>query len=236
MMKVLEWFKYLLLLIITFVVYYFLQSILLLPFMNIITNLSSFLKSIILLFSELIVFIILILINIKLIIKDFKDFKKNFKKYLLKGFLCWLIGFIGMGVMNILISFTVGAGVAENEALNREIITKMPLYAIPVIAFTGPIIEETVFRLSFRKVIPNKALFIIITSLIFASIHMTASFNSFSEIFLNIPELLHFFPYLSLALAFGFAYRETDNIFTTICLHIFHNTYCLVIIIMGMFL
>ena len=234
MMKVLEWFKYLLLLIITFVVYYFLQSILLLPFMNILNDLSNFLKSIILLFSELIVFIILMLINIKLIIKDFKDFKKNFKKYLPKGLLCWLIGFIGMGVMNIIISFTIGAGVAENEALNREIITKMPLYAIPVIAITGPIIEETVFRLSFRKVIPNKALFIIITSLIFASIHMTASFNSFSEIFLNIPELLHFFPYLSLALAFGFAYRETDNIFTTMFLHIFHNTYCLVIIIMGM--
>ena len=233
-MKVLEWFKYLLLLIITFVVYYFLQSILLLPFMNILNDLSNFLKSIILLFSELIVFIILMLINIKLIIKDFKDFKKNFKKYLPKGLLCWLIGFIGMGVMNIIISFTIGAGVAENEALNREIITKMPLYAIPVIAITGPIIEETVFRLSFRKVIPNKALFIIITSLIFASIHMTASFNSFSEIFLNIPELLHFFPYLSLALAFGFAYRETDNIFTTMFLHIFHNTYCLVIIIMGM--
>ncbi len=232
--KLLEWFKYFILMLITFFVYYFLQSILLLPFMEKLTTMPYFVKSIVLLFSELIVFIVLILLNIKLIVNNFKDFIKNWKKYLPKGLLCWVIGFIGMGLMNVIITYTISGDVAQNEALNREIITKMPLYAIPAIAIIGPMIEETVFRLSFRKVIPNKALFIIITSLIFAGIHMTASFNSFSEIFMNIPELVHFFPYLSLALAFGFAYRETDNIFTTMILHMFHNTYCLVIIIMGL--
>ncbi len=234
MTKVLEWFKYLLLLIITFMVYYYLQSILLLPFLGIVSKIPNFIKSILLLISELIVLVILLLINHKLIIDNFKDFKKNFSKYIPKGLLCWLIGFVGMGFMNFIITFTIGSGVAENEALNREIITKLPLYAIPAIAILGPIIEETVFRLSFRKVIPNKALFIIITSLIFAGIHMTASFSSIGDIFNNIPELFHFFPYLSLALAFSVAYRNTDNIFTTIFLHMFHNTYCLVIILVGM--
>ena len=232
--KLLEWLKYFTLLLIIFFVYYFLQSLLLLPIMDKLTNLPYFVKSIVLLGSELVVFVVLVLLNLKLIVNDFKDFIKNIKKYLPKGFLCWIIGFVGMGLMNVIITFTISGDVAQNEALNREIITKMPLYAIPVIAFIGPMIEEMVFRLSFRKVIPNKALFIIVTSLIFASIHMTASFNSFNEIFMNIPELLHFFPYLSLALAFGFAYRETDNIFTTMVLHMFHNTYCLVIIIMGL--
>ena len=231
MNKIMGWFKYLLLLGLTFFVYYILQSLLILPFMGIINDIGNLLKSLILLGSEVILLVVLFLIYHKLIIKDFI---KNWKKYIPKGLLYWVIGFIGMGFMNILITFTVGSDVATNEALNREMITKLPLYAIPVIAFIGPIVEEIVFRFSFRKVIPNKFLYIVITSIIFAGVHMTASFDSFSAIWSDIPEFLHIFAYLSLALSFSFAYRDTDNIFTTMCLHILHNTYCLAIIIMGL--
>lgn len=231
MNKLLEWLKYVAFLIITVFVYEFLQTILLLPFMKVLNDLPLIIKSLLLLISESCILIVLFIIYHKLIIENFKDFKTNWKKYLPKGIAYWVIGFIGMGVVNILINITLGTGVAENEALNREIITKLPLYAIPAIALIGPMIEEIVFRLSFRKVIPNKFLFIVITSIIFAGVHMIASFNSISEIFTNIPELLHVLSYLCLALAFAFAYRDTDNIFTTMFLHIMHNTYCLILII-----
>ena len=45
--KLLEWFKYFILMLITFFVYYFLQSILLLPFMEKLTTMPYFVKSIV---------------------------------------------------------------------------------------------------------------------------------------------------------------------------------------------
>ena len=232
--KILEWLKYVLLLIITIVVYEYLQPLVLLPFMNSLGTMPNILKSLLLIGSEILVFIVLIGIYHKLIIDNIKTFFKHPFKNVGIGFVCWLLGMIGMVICNVLITFVMGGGLSENESVNREIITKLPLYAIPAIAIFGPIIEEIVFRLSFRKIIPNKTLFIIITSVIFASVHLIASFNSFSEILINFQELFHFFPYFCLALSFGFAYRNTDNICTTMFVHMMHNTYCLIIILLGM--
>ena len=232
--KLLEWLKYFLFLIITIVVYEYLQPLVLLPFMSKLGTMPNILKSLLLISSEILVFIVLAIIYHKLIIANLKEFFKHPLKNIGPGLLCWIIGITGMIICNILITFVMGAGLSDNEEVNREIITKLPLYAIPAIAIFGPLVEEMVFRLSFRKVIPNKTLFIIITSIIFASVHLIASFNSFSEILLNFQELFHFFPYFCLALAFGFAYRKTDNICTTMFIHMLHNTYCLFIILLGM--
>lgn len=234
MERIIDFFKYMGLMVLVYLIYRFLPTICTLPFYGVLNNCSNLVKSLILLGIEVFVAFTIILIYIKDFIKDFKDFKANFKKYIPRAMLFWLIGFFGMGLMNIIINLVFNTGVSENEELNRLIIKQYPLYAIPAIAIIGPLTEELVYRFNFRKVLKNKTLFIIITSIIFASAHLEASFSSVSDLITNFTDLFYFFPYCALALAFAFAYRDNDNIFSSLSIHIFHNSYCLIMILIGM--
>ncbi len=138
-----------------------------------------------------------------------------------------------MMIFNLILSFILGSNLSDNEELNRSILKSYPLYSIPTMIIFGPIIEELVFRLNFSKLFKNKMVLLIVSSIIFAALHLTASFDSFSSILTNAKELLFIFPYLALAFAFGLAYIKTDNILSSILIHITHNTYCVIVILIG---
>jgi len=78
-------------------------------------------------------------------------------------------------------------------------------------------VEELVFRKAFKDAIKNKWLFIIISGLIFGGMHVVGSYTT-------ITDLLFIIPYSCLGFAFAAAYYNTDTIFTSITLHMIHNT------------
>ena len=90
----------------------------------------------------------------------------------------------------------------------------MSIIAVGILA---PIIEELTFRKAFREVFTNKTLFVLASGLIFGGLHVILSLNSLWDLFYIIP-------YSSLGIAFGYMYQKTDNIYTSIIMHIFHNT------------
>lgn len=233
-MKVLEYIRDLAICGIVFLLYYFLPKIIVLPFYGILTKThNNIIINLIYLLMEILCLLPIILIYIKPLIEDLKKFKF---KNLLPGFIYWIIGFIGMFICNLILIIFLGTNVSDNEAINRELFTKLPLYAIPAMTFIGPIMEELVFRFNLRKVCKNKVLFIIVSSLIFAGAHLIVSFDSFSSIITNYTDLFYLFPYLCLAISFSLCYRETDNIFTSMFYHIIHNSYCIIILIIGLFI
>ncbi len=165
--------------------------------------------------SEITLLLILIIVYRKRLKKDFIDFDKNYKEYLSYGIKVWLIGLLVMAISNNIIYRFMDT--AYNQQVNELVISKLPLYSIIAIVMCGPFVEEMVFRLSFHEHIKNKHVFLIITSLIFAGIHVLNGITS--------PlELLYFIPYGSLALSFGIILYKTNNIFTTVILHTFHNS------------
>ena len=156
--------------------------------------------------------------------EEWAIFKKNKKGFLKTGAIYWICG---LGIMS-LTSNIIGrlidpAGISANEAANYGIMQSIPIYAIIAIIFTGPIIEEIVFRASFKNSISNSKVFALITGLFFAAIHLMASFESFSDIATNWTQLLYIIPYGALGVSFGLAYHKTKTIFTTISFHILHN-------------
>ena len=95
--------------------------------------------------------------------------------------------------------------VNENELQSRAIIDTYPILSILVLGIIGPICEELTYRLGMFSLIGriNRVLAYIITSLVFALMHMNFSSNA------NIVvELLNLPSYIFAGVAFCFAYDK----------------------------
>lgn len=174
---------------------------------------------------ELVLALVLIIYYYDTIKRDFKDFNINYKEYLKIGFKVYIIGLIIMVISNLIINqFILVDNIAHNEEIDRLIIFKYPLFSVIAMILTGPFIEETTFRLGFKKYITNKKAYYLLATLIFAGLHV---FNGLS----NPLELLYFIPYGSLSLSFAYVLDKTDNIFTSTILHLMHNTVTIIILL-----
>lgn len=194
-------------------------------------NPNKIVSNIVMSIVEIIIFLVLFLIFRKKIVTDFKNFKKDYKKNLDIGFKYYFIGFLVMAVSNIILSFLTG-GIAENEALNREYLKLYPLYSVVAMVFVGPLVEEIVFRLGFRKCFNKWLQYAIFSGLLFGSLHVYTAYEGmkFAEILKNWHEMLYVVPYGALGFAFAKAFYETDNIWTTMTMHVLHNAFTVLLI------
>ena len=170
--------------------------------------------------------LILFFIYRKDIIKDFKNFKKNFGNFTDTAFKYWIVGFIIMIVSNILIGFFSPVNKANNEESVRAIIYSTPVIAFFLTSVCAPFIEEIVFRKAFKDAISSKWLFILTSGIVFGALHVIGAIES--------PyDFLYIIPYSALGIAFANIYHETNNIFSTIFMHAFHNALVLTLVLTG---
>lgn len=168
-------------------------------------------------FSNVVLLLILLLIFRKDIKKEWKIFKDNFLENIDIGIKYWLIGLGIMMVSNIFINVFLQLGQAANEQAVQSMITSLPWLMLINAGFIAPCTEEIVFRKGFKKAFPNKYAFVILSALVFGSLHVITSMTS--------PiELLYIIPYGALGAAFAYMYQKTNTIFTSISMHMFHNT------------
>ena len=142
------------------------------------------------------------------------DFKLNFKKYAKIAFKDWFAGFLIMIVSNLIISSFI-SGLGENEEAVQSLISATPWIAFIMTSFFAPITEEMIFRKSLKDAINNKYSFMILSGFIFGLIHVMSASNPW--------EYLLIIPYGSLGFVFAKTLYDTDNIYTTIMVHAFHN-------------
>ena len=168
-------------------------------------------------YDYVILAIILFIMYRKDIKKYLKDFKKNFINIIDKGFLYWTIGLIVMIISNLLINKFFPHAKANNEAGVQDIIKSIPIISVFCVGVLGPIIEEFTFRKAFYDIFKNKDVFIIVSGLIFGLMHVIFTIKTGWD-------LLYIIPYGALGISFGFMYVKTDNLFTSMMMHIIHNT------------
>lgn len=173
--------------------------------------------------------IMLFIFYSKSIKENLKDLKLNFKSYIKDNFKYYVISLLIMIISNIIISFFV-EGNSTNETLIREYINIMPIYMIFSSCIYAPFTEEMVFRKSLRNCFNNKVLYILLSGLIFGSMHLLSASN--------LIELVFLIPYSSLGCVFAYMYYKTNNIFVPMTFHMVHNTiivinYLLMLIIGG---
>lgn len=158
------------------------------------------------------------------LLKDLKEFKRNIKSHFKIIFIFFTIGFILMLVSNYIINYLVfNNSIASNEAANREILYSHKFIYSFSLCFLTPFIEEIACRLEFKKSIKKDKIFILVSSLIFACLHLL-SITSF-------VELIYIIPYLILGLSFSIIYTKTNNILSNIIAHSLHNLITVIILL-----
>lgn len=151
--------------------------------------------------------------------KDFADFKKNWKKYLM---------YVGLGVAaiffaNFVLSIVYRLFNITGESNNEETITKILLSegALPMIisvVIMAPLAEELLFRKIFFGVCEKSFNFtplvtIIISTLVFSFIHVS-----------DVESLKYIFQYIPLALIMCLVYHfSNNNIFASMLIHAANN-------------
>lgn len=154
---------------------------------------------------------ILIFLNKIDLKKEIKDFKLNYKKYFKILISIWFIGFILMIISNYFITKT--SSLPSNELSVRTYMNTKFVESIITMVIMAPILEEITFRYSFSK-IKNKYLYLIISTLLFAMIHINPE---------NASELPFLIPYGFLGLSFSLIFYKTKNILASITAHALHN-------------
>ena len=154
------------------------------------------------------------------LLDNLKDFKRNYKKILKTTIKYWIIG---LGIMiissSIISSFKIPTSI--NQDINVELFKSGPIRQSICAIILAPIIEELVFRNSFKKFTNNPMIFALTTGLLFGLIHITSSINSAKDLIM----LIHLIPYSAVGIAFGYAYKKNnDNIIGTMIVHGLHNT------------
>ena len=159
--------------------------------------------------------------------KDFVDFKKNYKKYFKENIKYWLFALAIMYASNLVIAginYYVNGNIstAENEEVIRQTLAKAPIYTFISAAIFAPIMEELTFRKSLRNIFNNKVIFVIVSSFIFGGLHVL-TYD------VKLLDLLYLIPYCAPGVAFAYILVKTENIFSTISLHLFHNTILMIL-------
>ena len=133
------------------------------------------------------------------------------------GFGYWIIGVLIMMASNLIINLWFKGGTAANEQTVQSMITAVPWLMVISAGFLAPMTEELVFRKSLRDVLNSKYFFAFVSFLIFGGAHVMGNVTSY-------VDLLFIIPYGALGYVFALAYYKTNTIFTSISLHMFHNT------------
>ncbi len=184
--------------------------------------------------------LILFLIYRKTLVKDLKNYLKKFSKNFETSFKYYFIGLIIMVVSNLIITFVFTEANANNEDAVRSLIDLYPLYMVFSVAIYAPLVEELIFRKSIKDAVyaygDNKIskigkfickyAYIIVSGLIFASLHVVGMATS-------LFDYLYIISYMSLGCAFSALYAKTDNIFSSISMHSLHNSFAVIMYLIG---
>lgn len=120
-----------------------------------------------------------------------------------------------------LITSYIIIGESTNQTSVIESFYKSPVFSAIDVTIIAPIIEEVIFRLLPYKFIKNKGLYIIVSAVVFAAMHVISDPNPFYYIW----------SYMIISLYLGYRYYKTKDIRVTIAIHSFSNLIATLILI-----
>lgn len=164
------------------------------------------------------------------IVNDCKSYFKKFRDNFETSFKYYFIGALVMMASNLIITLCFSNATAGNEEAVRSMIDDAPLYMLFSVSIYAPFTEEMLFRHAIKNCVVlekkknkfTKLLFAFISGFIFALLHILGQAT-------GIIDYLYIIPYMSLGFVFGLLYYDTDNIFSSIMMHAFHNTVTIIL-------
>lgn len=205
--------------IFAFLVYLFFPYLEPIPFQLVgvdIRTVPMIVKTIYLMIFEILIATIIISIFKDKVERDFQDMKKNHKKYFSTYIKYWFITLGLMMISNAIIILINHGDIANNEETIRETFKLAPIYTFLSAVIYAPLTEELVFRQGIRNIFKNDTLFIIVSGLVFGSLHVIPTYK--------VPlDLLYLIPYSIPGWVFAYTLKKSDNIFVPMGIHFIHN-------------
>lgn len=180
-------------------------------------NLSNVMVFIVLISLDLLPLLFLVIVYRKDFKKDYLNYKNNFIKNIDKYIWLWIFALVIMSLSNVLISLLSGSDISNNEQAIRNITKIFPIYSVISTSIIAPIAEELAYRKTIRNVFINKKLSIIMSGIIFGLAHVIGTYT-------GLVDLLYIIPYGVFGSVFMYIYFDSDSIFSTITIHLLHNT------------
>lgn len=160
------------------------------------------------------IFILSIVIFKDTLKRDFKLLKENAESYFR-----YILPKLGIMYLIYFSANIICASITQNPiSQNEETLRTLPKWFLfPLAIIWAPIVEELVFRGVLRRFIKNNTLYILSSAIIFGLLH-TYTENSLFNVFIMA------IPYSVLGGYLAFVYTKTNNIYSNILSHSFHNT------------
>ncbi|MFA5603941.1 MAG: type II CAAX endopeptidase family protein [Bacilli bacterium] len=181
-----------------------------------IENLSENVALLYSLFVSLLLVAIIIFIYRDKLKLSIRDLKLNHKTYFAKYLKYWLFALFLMSLTNLIIINFSPNDLPTNEEAIRNLFSVSPIIVFISAVLIAPVLEELVFRQSFRNIFKDDMLFIVMSSFIFGSFHVVGSFT-------ELIDFIYIIPYSIPAIAFALMLKETDNILVPMGFHFLHN-------------
>ena len=202
-----------------FLFYFFATELQALPFWLLGVNtetLPEFVKIVYMLSFQIALIGIIAFIFRKDLKENLEDLKKNHQNYFKNYLKYWFIALGIMMVSNAIIMLIEPGTIANNEEAVREMFKTTPIYTFISAVIFAPLLEELVFRKSFRYMFSNNNLFMLASGLVFGAFHVVGSFETWFD-------LLYIIPYSVPGLVFAYTLVKSKNIFVPMGLHFLHN-------------
>ena len=176
--------------------------------------------------TYIVIFMITILITKDDLTSNFKVFKDNKKvyfKFVIKRYLYMLLTLV---VASIPVLLFKSGKQSVNQQLLNSMFNEKPLFIFILTTLYAPIVEELIFRLSIRKFVNKKILFILLSGILFGLAHVIDDFK-------DISDILYVIQYSALGVCLAKAYYDSKNIFSSISMHFIQNfiASCLMLLI-----
>lgn len=114
-------------------------------------------------------------------------------------------------------------GEPANETSVYEMFYEAPIFNAIIIIIIGPIIEEFIFRFLSYRFIKNKILYVIVSTVIFAGMHVLNDPNPFYYIWF----------YMMRPLYYGYRYHKTKDILVPISMHSLNNLFAVLLFVLS---
>lgn len=159
---------------------------------------------------------LVIVLNTKTLKSDLINYFKNFKHNSLQTLKYLLLSLIVYSIFRGLATFLI---TADPEGHNLIVLTfaKFPLYIAFITLIYSPFVEEVILRKMIYTLVTNKYAFLILSSVIYALLHVWGAFNGIIEF------IALFLPFFSSGFIIAYSYYKTKNIYIPIFIHFIYN-------------
>lgn len=165
---------------------------------------------------------ILIFLYKQVFISDFKDIKKNWKKYLMRMLISIVLIFVSMVLINLIVGVLFNVKeISENDFSLLTTFKENSLVVVLLTCIYYPLVEGIIFRKSVRDIIDNKWFFIMFSAIFYFFFNIVYTSMSFSNIMSSVC-------YLSTMMIVSHFYWKTNNFtLSVLVMSIFNFVVCL---------